>query len=80
MQDVRDQLMNAGEYNYKVKFGGNTGENVIYKNYQYNQNVSMVYLHLHQLEMIQQIWFLLIKIYKMKRILKIIIKKNNKKN
>jgi hypothetical protein len=55
MQDVRDQLMNAGEYNYKVKFGGNTGENVIYKNYQYNQNVIMVYLHLHQLEMIQQI-------------------------
>jgi hypothetical protein len=42
--------------------------------------VIMVYLHLHQLEMIQQIWFLLIKIYKMKRILKIIIKKNNKKN
>jgi hypothetical protein len=40
MQDVRDQLMNAGEYNYKVKFGGNTGENVIYKNYQNDQDIS----------------------------------------
>lgn len=37
-QDVRDQLTNTGEYNFKVKFGGNTGENVVYKNYHYNQN------------------------------------------
>jgi hypothetical protein len=32
--------MNADEYNL------NTGENVIYKNYQYNQ-MRMVYFHLH---------------------------------
>jgi hypothetical protein len=30
--------MNTSEYNFKVKFGGNAGENVIYKNYQDNQN------------------------------------------
>ena len=30
--------MNTGEYKFKVKFYGNTGENVIYKDYQYNQN------------------------------------------
>lgn len=36
-KDVRDQLMNTGEYNFKVNFGGNAQENMIYENYQFYQ-------------------------------------------
>jgi hypothetical protein len=35
-QDIGDKLMNTGEYN----FGWNIGENVIYKNYQNDQDIS----------------------------------------